>query len=116
MGHGRDGGVLPDRDQTDYKTHRKRGVEDPTPIPVAKSSQQQKEEDEMEPGPHSTHPLEVPEEAVRGRRREERGERCGSEKRHQGPENRLATKVQRIPPEAERQDQRGSSDFDLSLI
>src|SRR5450759_2568892 len=66
MGRGREAGMLPDRAQTDDKTHRNRGVEDPAPIPVAKSSQQQKEEDEMEPGPHSTHPLEVSEEAVRG--------------------------------------------------
>src|ERR1700693_3661186 len=104
--------VLPYGNHADDEAHHERAVEDPAPVFVAKCSQQQEEKDEMEPAPHPAHPLEVPEETVRRRRREERGDRRGGEKRHQRPENRLATQVERLSPEGKRQNKGGGSNFD----
>ncbi len=103
--------VLPYGNRAYYEAHHERAVEEPAPVLVAKSSQQQEEKDEMEPGPHPAHPLEVPEETVRGRRRKECRDRCGGEKRHQRPENRLTTQVERFSPEGNRQNEGSGSSF-----
>src|ERR1700693_433421 len=90
--------VLPYGNHADHEAHHERAVEDPAPVFVAKCSPQQEEQDEMKPGPTPAPPREVPEETVRGCRRQERRDRCGGEKRNQRPENRLATQVERLSP------------------
>src|SRR3982074_1788844 len=104
--------MLPYGNRADNEANQKRAVEDPVPVFVTKSPEQQEEEDEMEPGPHPTHPFEVAEETVHGRRGQECRDRRDGEKRHQRPENRLATQVERLSPEGKRKNEGSGSNFD----
>ena len=45
-------------------TYSQRGVEKPRKVPLTNRSQEEKERHQVEPRPHSAHPLEVPVKAV----------------------------------------------------
>src|SRR6185436_10196791 len=98
----------------DVQAHRERRVEDPRPVLIAESSQQQEKEREVQPRPESPHPLEIAEQTVHARRREKSRYSGRDEECHQCPEDRLTAEIQFFPAKTQRKNQNGCCNLDES--